>query len=83
VEDLKKNPICNLFYKVAFDIVGPLLHTNEKNKYILITIDHYFKWCETKVVLNHTIVIATKFLEEYIICRYGMPKFILINNGGE
>jgi hypothetical protein len=32
---------------------------------------------------DHTIATTTKFLEEEIICRYGIPKFIFINNDGE
>jgi hypothetical protein len=50
----KKISVCNLFYRVTLDIIGPLLHTKEGSKYILIAIDHYFKWCEAKVVSNHT-----------------------------
>jgi hypothetical protein len=32
---------------------------------------------------DHIIATTTRFLEEDIICKYGVPKFILINNGGE
>jgi hypothetical protein len=38
---------------------------------------------EVGSALDHTITISTKFLEEKIICRYGVPKFIFIDNGGE
>ncbi len=41
--------------------------------------NHYFKWCEAKVVLDHTVTIAIKFLEEEIVYRYKVPKFILID----
>jgi hypothetical protein len=52
------------------------------NKYILVAIDHYSKWCEVKPVLDHTASTTTKFLEEKIICRYGIFRFVLTNNGG-
>jgi hypothetical protein len=83
VEDLKSIPICDLFYRVALHIARPLLHTNEGNKYILFVIDHYSKWCEAKAISNHTAAIAAKFLEEYMICKYIVVKFIFTDNGGE
>jgi transposase-like protein len=64
------------------DTTEPLLKIENGNKYILMAIDHYSKWCETKLVLDHTTYVATRFLEEEIICRYEVPKFILIDNDG-
>jgi hypothetical protein len=68
---------------MALDIAGPLPKINRGNKYIHVDVDHYFKWCEIKTMPDHTIATTTKFLEEEIICRYGIPKFIFINNDGE
>jgi hypothetical protein len=39
-EELKSIPICDLFYRIAMDIAGPLLKTKLGNKYILVAIDH-------------------------------------------
>jgi hypothetical protein len=47
-----------------------------------MAIDHYTKWCEAQAVADHGAKTATKFLEDDIICRYGVPKFVLIDNGG-
>jgi len=60
-----------------------LPETKLGNKYILVAIDHYSKWCEAKDVVDHGAKIAARFLEDDIICRYGVPKFILTDNGGE
>jgi hypothetical protein len=65
------------------DIAGPLLETKAGNKYILVAIDHYSKWCEAKAVADHGARTATKFLEDDLISRYGVPSFILTDNGGE
>jgi hypothetical protein len=54
-EELKNTLVCEPLYRVALDIVGPLLETKARNKYILVAIDDYSKWCETKVVLNHKV----------------------------
>jgi hypothetical protein len=82
-EQLKSIPVCDLFYRVALDTVGPLPETKSGNKYILVAIDHYSKWCEAKAVADHGAKTAARFLEDDIICRYGVPKFILTYNGGE
>jgi hypothetical protein len=82
-EDLKNIPICELFYKVAMDTIGPLLETKSENKYILVAIYYYSKWCKVKVVVDHCVTTTTKFLEDDVICEYGVPKFVLIDNGGE
>ncbi len=82
-EQLKSIPVCDLFHRVALDTAGPLLETKSGNRYILVAIDHYSKWCEAKVVADHGARTAARFLEDEIICRYGVPKFVLTDNGGE
>jgi hypothetical protein len=78
-EELNSIPVCELFYRIAMDILRRLPET----KYIMVAIDHYSKWCEAKVVVDHGAKTTTKFLEDDIICKYKVPKFVLTNNGGE
>jgi hypothetical protein len=82
-EEMKSIPVCDLFHRVAMDIAGPLLATKSGNRYLLVAIDHYSKWCEVKVVGDLGAKTAASLLEDDIICRYGVPKFILTDNGGE
>jgi hypothetical protein len=82
-EQLKSISICDLFHRVALDTAGPLPETKSGNKYILVAIDHYSKWCEAKAVADHGAKTMSRFLEDDIICRYGVPKFVLTDNGGE
>jgi hypothetical protein len=81
-EELKSLPICELFYKVVLDNVRPLPKTKSRNKYILVAINHYSKWCKVKAIVDHGVKTTTKFLEDDIICKYRVPKFMLTNNGG-
>jgi len=82
-EQLKSIHVCDLFHRVALDIAGPLPAIKSGNKYILVAIDHYSKWCEAKAVADHAVKTTARFLEDEIICRYGVPKFVLTDNGGE
>ncbi len=67
MEDLKNIPMCDLCYRITLDITRPLPKTTQGNKYILATIDHYSKWCEAKVIHDHIVDMATRFLKENII----------------
>jgi hypothetical protein len=82
-EQLKSIHVYDLFQRVALDTAGPLPETKSGNKYILVAIDHYFKWCKAKAVDDHGAKTTARFLEDDIICRYGVPKFVLTDNGGE
>jgi serine kinase of HPr protein (carbohydrate metabolism regulator) len=63
-EELKNISICELFYKVAMDIAWPFLKHKQDTKYILVVVNHYFKWNEAKVVPNHGTKITVKFFED-------------------
>jgi hypothetical protein len=80
---LKNIHVCDLFHRVALDTAGPLPETKSGNKYILVAIYHYSKWCEAKAVVDHGAKTVARFLEDEIICRYEVPKFVLTDNGGE
>ncbi len=60
---------------MVLDTIGPLPKTY--NMYILVAIDHYFNWCKTKAMVDHDTNIATRFLEDEIICKFVVPKYIL------
>jgi len=83
VEEMKNILMYDVFYRVALDIVGPLLQTKNGNMYVLIAIDHYSKWCETRLVKDHDATTTVRFLEEEIIRRFGVLRFIFTKNGGE
>jgi transposase-like protein len=80
---MKSIPICDLFYIIVMDTIGPLLKTKSGNKYILMAIDHYSKWCKVKAVVDHGVKTTARFLKDDIIYKYGVPKFVLTDNGGE
>jgi len=83
IEEMKSIPICDLFYRVTMDIAGPLPETTNGNKYVFVAINHYFKWCDTRPIKEHDAFTTAKFLEDEVMCRYGMPKYILTNNSSE
>jgi hypothetical protein len=83
LKEMKNIPICNLFYHVTMDIARPLPNSTNGNKDVLVAIDHYYKWYEAQFFKQHDASIVAKFLEDEVICRYGVLKYILTNNGSE
>jgi hypothetical protein len=60
---MKNIPMCDLFYTVVLDIVGPLLETKSSNTYVLVAIEHYSKWFEARTMKDLDATTTTKFLE--------------------
>jgi len=83
MEDMKSILICDLFYQIAFDAARPLPKTLNRNKYMMVAIDHYYKCCETRLVRSHDEVTTAKFFEEEVAYCFGVPKYVLTNNGSE
>jgi hypothetical protein len=75
--------VCDLFYRVALNIARPLSKTKNGNRYALVAINHYSKWREARPVKDHDATTGVRFLEEEIICKFGLPRFLLTNNGGK
>ncbi len=78
-EELKNISIWDQFYKMALDTVKPLLETYNGNRYILVAIDHYSKWCEAKAIVDHDVKTIARFLEDEIICKFVVPKYVFTN----
>jgi hypothetical protein len=66
----------NFFEKIA---LIPL----PNSKYMLVVIDHYSKWCEAKPIKKHIAINIAKKIQKEIICKFGVPKYAIIDNGGE
>jgi hypothetical protein len=68
---------------VSLDTIDLLLETKFGNKYVLMAIDRYSKWCVAKPMKEHNMIIVAKFQEEEIICKFGVSKYVFTSNGGE
>ena len=52
------------------------------NRYVIVATDYCTKWVEAKALRDNTAVSTTKFLYEYIWCRYGCPIELISDQGG-
>ena len=70
--------------KWGLDFVGqfkpPAIRTG--NRYVIVATDYCTKWLEAKALRDNTAASTTKFLYEYIWCRYGCPIELVSYQGG-
>ncbi|XP_022028168.1 protein NYNRIN-like [Helianthus annuus] len=67
--------------KCRIDIVGPFPLAPRKLKYLIVAIDYFPKWVEAKPLAKITAENAKKFLWEHIVCRFGLPLYLVSDNG--
>ena len=65
------------------DLIGRIPDHNKSSEFILIAVDHYTKWMETKRLKNKSASEISKCIKELIIDKHGIPKKILSDNGLE
>ncbi|GJX79587.1 reverse transcriptase domain-containing protein [Tanacetum coccineum] len=77
------NPITSPwpFYKWGIDIAGPFPEGPGKVKFLIVAMDYFTKWIEAKPVATITGNQVKKFVWENIVCRFGLPREIISDNG--
>jgi hypothetical protein len=61
-------------------IVGPLTTTQGNQKYAVVAVEYFTKWIEAKPIVNIAIVGLKRFFWKNIICHFGVPKEITVDN---
>lgn len=51
------------------------------HRFILVAIDYFTKWVETSSYKSVTKKLVTNFVRNNIICRFGVPKLVITDNG--
>jgi IS30 family transposase len=65
----------------GLDLLGPLPPAQRNLKYVVVAVEYFSKWIETKPLATITSVTVQKFLWQNIVCRFGVPKAIIMDNG--
>jgi hypothetical protein len=60
--------------------VGKLTPTQGNYTFGIIAVEYFTKWVEAKTVTNISSATIQKFFWQNIICRYGVPQQIIIDN---
>ena len=65
------------------DLLGRIPTKDKTSKFIVVAVDQFSKWVETKVVPNKSEKEIIKAIEEMIFKKHGIPKIIYSDNGLE
>ncbi|KAL0456599.1 UNVERIFIED_CONTAM: Ribonuclease HI [Sesamum latifolium] len=69
------------FAQWGIDIVGPFPLAPGQKKFLLVTIDYFTKWVEAEPLGRITETEVMKFIWRNLICRFGLPREIISDNG--
>nr|XP_025641263.1 uncharacterized protein LOC112736141 [Arachis hypogaea] len=69
------------FYRWGLDILGPFPTAPGQVKFLLVSIDYFSKWIEAQPLAKITAEKVRSFIWRNIICRFGIPKEIISDNG--
>lgn len=74
--------VCKLSNPIwGIDLIGALLTAPVGYKYCVVAMDYFSKWVEAEPLTTITSEQIWKFVWKSIICRFGCPKVIVIDNG--
>ena len=72
------------FAKWGLDIVGPFPEALPgRYKFLYVVVDYFTKWVEAMAVVIITARKTEEFVWKNIICRYGLPRVIITDNGAQ
>ena len=69
------------FHTWAFDLIGPIHPSSRGCIWILVGTECFTKWVEAIPLKKATGPAVANFMKEHIICRFGIPKRVLSDNG--
>ncbi|RDX92458.1 Gypsy retrotransposon integrase-like protein 1, partial [Mucuna pruriens] len=65
----------------SIDVIGPIEpKASNGHRFILVAIDYFTKWVKVASYSAVTRSVVVKFIKRNIICRYGLPAHIIIDN---
>jgi hypothetical protein len=65
----------------GLDLVGPLPPAQGNFKYVVVAVEYFSKWIKAKPLATITSTTVHKFFWQNIVCRFGVPKAITVDNG--
>ncbi|XP_073017859.1 uncharacterized protein [Primulina eburnea] len=69
------------FDQWGMDIVGPFAIAGAQKKFLLMAVDYLSKWVEAEPLAKITEQEVLKFLWKNIVCRFGVPRRLISDNG--
>ena len=62
-------------------MLGPLPPAQGNLKYVVVAVEYFSKWIKAKPLATITSPTLQKFFWQNNVCRFGVPKAIIVDNG--
>ena len=69
------------FQQWGLDILGPLPIRGGRCKFIIVAVDYFPKWAKAEPLVTITEQKVRNFVWRSIICRFGIPRALVSDNG--
>jgi transposase InsO family protein len=69
------------WHTIGVDIMGPFPPTPRQKRYLLVVVDYFTRWVEMFALRTITATDMVNILINEVFCRYGIPSYILSDNG--
>ena len=69
------------FAQWGLDIMGSFPIAIRQLKFLVVGIDYFIKWVEAEAMATITDKNIRNFVWRNIICRYGIPRVLVLDNG--
>lgn len=70
-----------LFFVWGIDLIGSLPTGKRGVKYAIVAVDYFTKWTEVEPLKSIIAKKSLDFVIKNIVCRYGLPRKIVSDNG--
>ena len=78
---MKLHTVTEPWHTIGIDIMGPFPITQRQKQYLLVIVDYFTRWIEVFSLRTTTANTIANVIINEVFCRYGMPTFILSDNG--
>ncbi|CAM4850035.1 unnamed protein product [Rotaria magnacalcarata] len=69
------------WHTIGIDLMGPFPTTSRQKKSLLVIVDYFTRWIELFPMRTTTSTNIAQILINEVFSRYGLPKYILSDNG--
>ncbi|CAF2960927.1 unnamed protein product [Rotaria sp. Silwood2] len=69
------------WHTIGIDSMGPFPKTARQKRFLLVIVDYFTRWIEVFPLRTTTSIDIAQILINEVFTRYGMPTFILSDNG--
>ena len=63
------------------DLIDSLPNGKGGVKYVIVAVDYFTKWTEAEPLASITVKKSLDFVIKNIVCKYGLPRKIVLDNG--